>query len=115
MTGMQLEERRIEPDELCKIWFAAKSNDIGNLEEVIEKVNPPTWQLEISLMAALSVAAGQGHLELSRYLLERGAKIDSYLVGEVLGVGSIPMTDLLREFGWDVNSLSPVALAYVNF
>ena len=49
------------------------------------------------------VAIERGHLSMIRYLLERGMSTTGSIVRVALEARSIPVLEILREIGWDVN------------
>jgi ankyrin repeat protein len=100
MTQLQPQPSpRLPPEQLSALWRACDSNNIAPLAQLIETLNPPADDL----MPGLMVAIERGHLSMIRYLLERGMSITGSIVRVALEVRSIPVLEILREFGWDVN------------
>lgn len=90
---------RLEPDQLSTLWHACNSNDTTSLAHLIEALDPTDIELNVGLFTAIE---GK-HLDMVRYLLERGASADGYAVETALRARSIPALDMLRKYGWDVN------------
>lgn len=107
------EHHRLENEELSSLWHACATNDTSTLIGLIETLKPTL----VDLLPGLVTAMSEGFLVMARYLLELGVEINSSIVNKALRVKSIPLLDLLREFGWDVNTRveagSGMPLAYV--
>jgi hypothetical protein len=97
MAQPQCERRPL--DQLFVLWQACDSNDAAPLAQLIETKGLPTN----GLIAGLVVAIGHGHLSMVRYLLERGISICGYIVQQALQARSIPVLEMWREYGRDVN------------
>lgn len=65
----------------------------------MEMLDPPVGELK----GALVIAIKGNHLNMTRYLLERGVPVGGRAVQEALRACSIPALEMLREFGWEVN------------
>jgi hypothetical protein len=65
----------------------------------MEMLDPPLGDLT----PGLAFAVKGNHLNMVRYLLERGVPVGGRAVQEALRAGSIPALEILREFGWEVN------------
>jgi ankyrin repeat protein len=89
----------LEPDQLSALWQACDSHDTAPLAHLIETLDPPN----IRLGTCLVVAVERNHLNIIRYLLERGVSITGLALHRALSAGSIPVLEMFREFGWDVN------------
>ena len=114
MTQPQPQTRpRLPPEQLSALWRACDSNDTAPLAQLIETLNPPADDL----MPGLMVAIKRGYLSMVRYLLERGMSICGSVVMVALEARSIPVLEILREFGWDINmklaKMEGTALAWV--
>ncbi|KAI0483092.1 ankyrin repeat-containing domain protein [Xylariaceae sp. FL0804] len=57
----------------------------------------------VLLECAIRAAAVNGHADVIRFFIARGAVIDDGLIAAVLESGSLDLCDLLLEHGWDVN------------
>ncbi|KAL9616481.1 MAG: hypothetical protein Q9160_008649 [Pyrenula sp. 1 TL-2023] len=105
--------RSLDIDQLSMLWHACVTSDTTELARLIETLNPAIRDLQPGLADAVK----GGLLERSRFLLERGVTLTSNMAWAALRQGSIPMLNLMREFGWDVNkrldrvSAMPLALA----
>jgi hypothetical protein len=112
MTQPQPQDR-LPPEQLSALWRACDSNDTAPLAQLIETLNPSANDL----MPGLMVAIERGHLSMIRYLLERGLSIYRSVVMVALEARSIPVLEILREFGWDINTrlakMEGTALAWV--
>jgi len=62
-------------------------------------VDPPVHDLTTGLGWAIE----RNHFKMARYLLERGVPFDGLALRRALRAGSIPVLEMFREFGWDVN------------
>lgn len=99
MTSRQPQPRHLEPDQLSTIWHACNSNDTTPLAHLIEALQPSVLDLRPGLACAI-----QGnHLEMVRYLLEQGVSVNENVVERALRAQSIPVLEILREYGWEVN------------
>ena len=102
MTHQQPQPRpRLKPEQLNALWDACDSNDIAPLEQLglMEMLDPPIDELTPGLV----IAVQGNHLNMVRYLLERGVPVVGRAVQKALRNGSIPALEILREFGWEVN------------
>ena len=94
---------------------ACAANDQRALDEYTEELSLRPGDLQPGLEYALA----NNHLNLGRYLLEKGVPINSTIVRDAIVKASLPTLDLLREFGWEVCFMpdepgpSPMPLAYV--
>jgi len=103
---------RLEPDQLSALWQACDSKDTAPLAQLIEKLDPSAHDLRTGLTFAIE----RNHLNMVRYLLERGVPVDGYVVRVALQARSIPVLEMLREFGWDVNmKLGEIALTALRW
>lgn len=108
MTYQQPQRRpRLEEEQLSALRNACGSDNTAPLERLIETLDPSANDLR----PGLRVAIKHNHLNMVRYLLERGASADGSAVEEALKARSIPALEILREFGWEVNmKLGDVAM-----
>jgi len=88
---------RLEPEQLSALWQAYSSNDTAPLAHLIETLNPGAEDFAPGLWYAIK----HNHLNMVRYLLERGAPVDEDAVEQALRARSIPILEMPREFGWD--------------
>jgi hypothetical protein len=87
---------------------ACDSNDTTHVAHLIETLDPPA----IYLKSGLACAIRGNHLNMVRYLLERGAPVKGRPVKTAVRAKSIPALEMLREFGWEVNMQLEEDLAY---
>jgi hypothetical protein len=99
MAFRQRQQRHLEPDQLSTIWHACNSNDTTSLAHLIETLQPSVLDLGPGLVTAIK----GNHLEMVRYLLEQGVSVDGNVVEIALRARSIPVLEILREYGWEVN------------
>lgn len=99
MASWQFQPRQLEPDQLSTIWRACDSNDTTSLAHLIETLQPSLFDLGTGLLTAIK----GNHVEMVRYLLEQGVSVDGNVVEMALRTGSIPILEMLREYGWEVN------------
>jgi hypothetical protein len=98
MTHQHPQSRpRLEPEQFTALWQACCSDDIAPLARLIETLNPPINEF----WTGLCVAIHHNYLNMVRYLLERGVPVDGSVVEKALEARSIPILEMLREFGWD--------------
>jgi hypothetical protein len=90
---------RLKPEQFDALWDACDSNDIAPLEHLMEMLDPPVNELTRGVVTAVK----GNHLNMVRYLLERGVPVKGWAVQEAIRAGSIPALEILREFGWEVN------------
>ena len=99
-------------DGSLQVFFEACAS--GNLERVNELVrghNRP----EDYLSRGLSAAAAEGQAIAARYLLEYGARFDTSLVPLSAARGrSLPVFQVLKEHGWNVETEGYKVLPYVS-
>jgi len=89
----------LTPSQYTAIANACDSNDTAQVAHLIETLDPPVGYLSSSLSTAIS----RNHLNMVRYLLERGTPIKGWPVISAVQAKSIPALEMLREFGWEVN------------
>jgi len=89
--------RRLEPEKLTALWEACESNDTAPLAHLIEALEPSAGDLKMGLVRAIK----GNHLNMVRYLLERGVPVRGSVLEAALRARSIPVLEMLREFGWD--------------
>jgi|SaaInlStandDraft_6_1057023.scaffolds.fasta_scaffold08040_2 ankyrin repeat protein len=58
------------------IWTAARENEIDIVRDLVLKMHIPVDSLDLEEKSPLLCAAGQGHVEVIRFLREKGANID---------------------------------------
>src|SRR5215469_1685579 len=78
---------QLEPDQLSALWQACDSKDTTPLAQLIETLDPPAHDLRTCLTFAIEGS----HLNVVRYLLERGVPVDGYVVRVALQAQSIPV------------------------
>lgn len=94
--------RRLEPDQLTALWYLCCSDNTTPLERVIEILDPPARDL----IPGLSYAIERKRLNMIHYLLEYGVPVNGHRVLDAIRERSIPILEMLREYGWDdVNSM----------
>lgn len=93
---------RLEPEQFMALWQACRSNDTAPLESLVETLNPPINEF----LTGLCIAIRNKHLDMVRYILERGFPVKGDIVQEALRARSIPILEMLREFGWDDVNMS---------
>ena len=109
MAQQQPQPRRsLTPDQQRALTKACDSNDTAQVAYLIETLDPPVGYLSSSLSTAIS----RNHLNMVRYLLERGTPIKGWPVISAVQAKSIPALEMLREFGWEVNMQLEDEIAY---
>lgn len=100
MADQQLQPRRsLTLAQLRALTKACDSNNTTQVAHLIETLDPPASRLSAGLASAIR----GNHLNMVRYLLERGAPVKGRPVIEAVQSKSIPALEMLREFGWEVN------------
>lgn len=75
--------------QVYKLYEAVKRNDVATVKQALDNgMSPNTHMRERSTL--LSVAAGEGHLEMARFLISRGANVDYQSVDPYQG-GATPL------------------------
>lgn len=97
MAHQHPQPRDLEPEQLSALWQACCSDDTAPLAHLIETLNPRGEDLAPGLWSAIQ----HNNLNMVRYLLERGAAANESAVEKALDARSIPILEMLREFGWD--------------
>lgn len=97
MAHQHPQPRHLEPEQLSALWQACCSNDTAPLAHLIETLNPRAEDFAPGLWSAIQ----RNDLHMVRYLLERGAPVNESAVEQALQARSIPILEMLREFGWD--------------
>jgi hypothetical protein len=78
---------------------ASEANDVAELQRLTNLWQPSPKDL----FQSLSRAATKGSVGTAQYLLELGVSYDGTLVKAAIDASSIPMLELLRQYGWQVN------------
>lgn len=103
---------RLEPDQFMALWQACDSDDTAPLEHLIKTLDATVDDLH----TGLSVAIKHNHLNMVRHLLDRGVAVNGYIVREALHARSIPVLEMLREFGgWEVNMKVDAAMTALKW
>jgi hypothetical protein len=113
MTYQQPQQRpRLEPEQLSALRNACDSDNTTPLERLIETLDPSVNDLRPGLWVAIK----HNHLNMVRYLLERGVSADGSAVKKAIEARSIPVLEILREFGWEVNmKLGDIAMTALKW
>ncbi|KAL8952170.1 MAG: hypothetical protein Q9222_001908 [Ikaeria aurantiellina] len=135
MTQNSLESARFRPnipaaDEgyLEDLTEAAERGDLSTIQRLLEawpsEPNPPElssgdyapelWPFKAVLFRAME----KGNTDIAAYILQRGLRIELYVIMLALKLESIDMFQLLLDHGWDINSpvgdgQSPPCLAHI--
>jgi len=97
--GLPLEEALANIEKNHELQKASEANDATELQRLIN-----LWQASATnLFQPLNYAAKKGSVDTARYLLELGVRYEGTLVTAAVDAGSIPMLELLREYGWQVD------------
>ena len=77
----------------------------ADLDAVIDRFNTDEdFQKPTYLYFALIGAVKKQQIEIARFCLEHGARVDEEIACEAALVRSIPLFELFLEYGWDINS-----------
>jgi hypothetical protein len=78
---------------------ASEANDVAGLQRLINHWQASTRDLSLPL----EYATRKGTVDTARYLLELGVRYEGRLVKAAVDNSSIPMLELLRQYGWQVD------------
>jgi hypothetical protein len=89
-------------DQITAFREACRSDDIEPLERFIDRLIVPDYILRYGLGHAIE----HNCINVIRRLLERGVSFEDEGLAMALRRGSIPILEMLREFGWaDANKV----------
>jgi hypothetical protein len=88
-----------DKEKMGAIMRASEANDVPGLQRLINTSPASTEDFSYSLLCATK----KGAVDTARYLLKLGTRYGGRFVIEAVNAGSIPMLELLREYGWQVN------------
>jgi hypothetical protein len=81
-----------------------RASGSGDLETIVALVDELKLAPE-NLQHSLLLAVASEDIQIARYLLDKGASIDSGVVfAAAYKAKSIPVFELLVEYGWDINA-----------
>src|SRR5215469_2763036 len=69
--------RDLKDDDVWAILRAARDGDVGQVKELVAR-RPGLARAEYNCTPPIHFAVGEGHLEIVRFLVERGADVSSY-------------------------------------
>jgi ankyrin repeat protein len=104
-------------------WYAARDGDLAEVQRLVERYPRMLHAKNISMggLTPLMLAAGAGHLEVARWLVDRGAAVDEQdrTGGTALCMaskeGRTPVVRLLLERGADPTVLGAHHSVYPTF
>jgi hypothetical protein len=91
-----------EDPSLPKLLECTNLGQLDPIKKLVEGQN----RSQDYLYSGICSAAGAGHVEVVRFFLEQGTGLTK-VASRALESGSIPIFELLLEFGWDVNHPEP--------
>ncbi len=108
--GPQLPSGIPEPPENSRagLYLASTRGEQSKVQSILDRslLDHISFQelLDHALSGAVSTGAPNGHPELVRYLISRGAHVHSMIPVMAVGSRSPAVFQVLLENGWDVNS-----------
>ena len=82
--------------QLCEV---SKGNDVAEVKRLIDLRQKSPEQLR----SALTYAVANNAIDSAMYLLQLGVHYDGKMVIDAAKNGSVPMIELLRKHGWQID------------